>query len=79
MRTVAGKQVYEELRGLMTVIHRFNRMLDQTATYHQRLRDDGAVDDSTAISQRVALGDVAEEITKKCEALEETIRRDLGG
>jgi hypothetical protein len=76
-RVVASDQVYAHLTELSDAAQEFNRLLFSARVYHARLQDEGHVDDSRSIEQRMALGSVADKLQASYKEMERSIRSEV--
>lgn len=76
-RVVASKKVYTHLTGLWRQASDFNRQLTWARMHHQRVRDQGEVDDVQAIRERMSLGAVAGKLRESFKQLEAVIRSEM--
>jgi hypothetical protein len=77
-RVVAGNEVYQRLNELTKVTGDFYRQLFPARLHHQRVREEGKVDDGESIALRVSLAGVAERIAQSHKEIEAAIRREMG-
>jgi hypothetical protein len=79
VRVVAGEDVRRTIDRLQELFARYYADLYLAQHYHRLLeRPEGGGDEGKAISQRLALGGIADELRDARKQLEDAIRKDLG-